>query len=362
MSRPANTAIEVDARMWAMSGIGRYLRSIVGHWPRGFGRLRLPSGITPPDGHASTVDDAPIYGWREQISRCAPETEVVWTPHYNFPALHPGIQVVTVHDLAHLALPEVFGRTAKRAYAWLYFRWLYLWSDCTIFISNFTRNEFRREIGALPRSVVIPNGVDRFWFDRARSRNPGGRPGPRRVLIVGNNKPHKNLARLLHALREDGETGRVEVRVVGQLSGFRTGGAILAGGGWLVPLGQLSDDDLKREYAAADCFVMPSLYEGFGLPVLEAMAAGCPVVLSRIGAFREIVAPAKGRVAEFFCPHDVSDMKAAIWRTLSLSAQERSARMEAALELAGQYSWEKAAAATRSVLEVAVKAARGVVV
>jgi glycosyltransferase involved in cell wall biosynthesis len=178
--------------------------------------------------------------------------------------------VITVHDLALLRHPEAFpawhrrtGGYALRAGARV--------ADAVVAVSQFTRDELGDLLGIpADRVRVVPNGVDPVF-------TPDGPAAPGAyVLAVGTLEPRKNLGAAVEAARLAG----VELRVAGA-QGW--GGVDVPG--WA---GRPSDAELASLYRGARCLVYPSLYEGFGLPVLEAMACGTPVVTSRGGATEEI--------------------------------------------------------------------------
>ena len=184
-------------------------------------------------------------------------------------------------------------------------------------------------------------------------RNPGGGL----LLFVGNLKPHKNLARLVDAVELVRQRHPVELAVAGKIEGVRTGLDArlverLRSTPWIRMLGEPSDEELRQHYQEASALVFPSLYEGFGLPLLEAMAAGCPVIASRAGALVEIAGRERGYggVVDYFDPFDVRDMAAAITRSLEVPERERERVQATGRAIASGYTWEKTASATWSLL------------
>jgi glycosyltransferase involved in cell wall biosynthesis len=150
------------------------------------------------------------------------------------------------------------------------------------------------------------------------------------VLAVGTLEPRKNLARTIEAAARLG----VELRVVGA----RGWGGIEAQGGHVQWLGETSDEELARQYRGALCVAYPSLYEGFGIPVLEALACGAPVVTSAGGATEEVA----GGAAVLVDPRDVT----AIADGITDAIERRDELRLRGLERARAYSWDETARLT----------------
>jgi glycosyltransferase involved in cell wall biosynthesis len=225
--------------------------------------------------------------------------------------------VLTVHDLAVLRHPESFPRW-HRLYGRAGLRQVLRRADALVAVSEFTKREIV-ELAEVPqaRIRVIPNGVDPVFSA------DGSRAGDY-VLAVGTLEPRKNLDRAVEAARLAG----VELRVVGA-SGW--GDVDVAG--WV---GEATDAELASLYRGARCVVYPSLYEGFGLPVLEAMACAAPVVTSRGGATEEVA----GGAAVLVDPFD----PASIARGIAEAGERRDELVERGLARASAFTWESAAA------------------
>ena len=172
------------------------------------------------------------------------------------------------------------------------------------------------------------------------------------VLAVGTFEPRKNLARLVAAydrLPEELQLAHPLVLAGGE--GWRNGALSRAlderqGPGEIKQLGRVSDDQLVALYSAARLFVYPSLAEGFGLPIVEAMACGAPVVTSRGGATAE----AAGEAARFVDPQDIEQIALAMSELLT-DGDARSALREASLARAGELSWRKTATETLALYQ-----------
>jgi alpha-1,3-rhamnosyl/mannosyltransferase len=219
------------------------------------------------------------------------DVDVLHCPTYYAP-LRPRVPtVVTVHDLAVLRRPEWFPRWT-RTYAPRVVPRMIRAATRVIAVSEFTAREVEAVL-RVPRERVrvVPNGVD------AAFTPDGPRADGDYVLAVGTLEPRKNLRRTIEAARRVG----VELRVVGD----RGWGDVRPGVGWL---GRVGDDELARLYRGARCLVYPSLYEGFGIPVAEALACGTPVVTSRDSAMAEV---ARGN-AVLVDPEDIASIAAGI--------------------------------------------------
>ena len=224
--------------------------------------------------------------------------------------------VVTVHDLAVLREPSWFNRWT-RLYSRLAVPRVVAAAARLIAVSSFTKRELVALLGVDEAKVrVVPNAVeDVFTRD-------GPRAGGDYVLAVGTLEPRKNLRRIAAAVEG-------ELRVVGA----RGWGGVdpPANVTWL---GEVSDEELARLYRGARCLVYASLYEGFGLPVAEALACGCPVVTSEGSAMAEVA----GGDAVYVDPYDVASIRAGVER-----AFPPGSRMPA--------GWDEVARATRAVYE-----------
>ncbi|MEA2722437.1 MAG: hypothetical protein QOH59_208 [Gemmatimonadales bacterium] len=301
--------------------------------------------------------DAPIYSAREQVAlpwSIPRGTDLLWSPHYNIPLAWRGRLAVTVHDLAHLAVPEFVSGIHRRAYARFMFRSVARKADAIITVSNFTAGEFDRLVGLTGvRPEVIHSGVDRSWFEIPPSASPHPRPY---LVYVGNVKPHKNLGRLLEAFGQLASRIHCDLLILGKNEGFLGGDTSVRGiadrvGPRVQLLGVLPQEMLRRYVRHAEALVLPSLYEGFGLPPLEAMACGCPAILSRMAALPEVC----GDAAVYFNPLDPMSIADAIIRVLEEPGLRDTMRCRG-LARARQFTWESSAGRTLAVLEKALAA------
>lgn len=255
-------------------------------------------------------------------------------------------RVLTIHDLQYRAVPDGLSypvRAATDAMVRLAARA----ADRIIAVSASGRDEI---VGALKvprgRVDVIPNGVrppgPAGATDGLRSRyGLADRPV---AVCVATNLPHKNLAALIDGLALIPSRSRPIVVFAGHATDDGSLRGRAAAGGVLADvrlLGVCSTEELESLYALADCLVLPSLHEGFGLPVLEALARSVPVACSGIAALREVA----GSAAVYFDPRSPREISAVIAELLSEPALSQRLR-EAGPKRAAAFSWSSAAAAT----------------
>ena len=292
--------------------------------------------------------------------------DVLHSPHHTTPLarLRRGCQrVVTFHDLTFFLLPERYPPTRR-----LYFQTMTRLSarvaDAVIVPSEAVRGDVLRILpasgGPPERVFVIPEAAGTAFHPQDAAaieavRRRYGLEGPF-LLSVGSLEPGKNRERLLQAFARLRAQGLKHTLVVaGQRAWRCEGEAPLARRLGLADsvrfLGHVPQADLPALYSAADLFVFPSLYEGFGLPALEAMACGTPVVASNVSALPEVVGDAALQVP----PLDVEALADAVERLLR-DDRLRSDLRERGLERARQFSWEKAARQTVEVYHRVVEA------
>lgn len=269
-------------------------------------------------------------------------------------------QVVTIHDVAALDHPE---RLNPRFAAWYRFMTPRLAGRVArvITISEYSK---QRLLAHVPlderRVVVIPNGVDERFGPQdhaaiASMRNELGMPQGRYVLCVGTLEPRKNVPRLLQAW------ARIFSRIPDDVCLVLTGKqgqrelfARMAGVGALPPrvhlTGHVADMYLPALYAGALAFVFPSLYEGFGLPPLEAMACGVPVLTGNLTSLPEVV----GEAGLMVDPTSVEAIADGLLRLIQNDLL-RQALIPKGLARAALFSWDEAAQRTWGVLQEALE-------
>jgi glycosyltransferase involved in cell wall biosynthesis len=319
--------LDVSPLRQTRAGTARHLRALLA-WLDVLADVDLVRFAFGGSGRAAAfARDAAWYPFGLPRRARTERVDVLHCPTYRGPVRSAAPVVVTVHDLAVFRHPEAFNRWS-RTYSRAVVPRVLAAARRVIAVSEFTRRELVELLGVPDGKIrVVPNAVgEEFEPDGAAS-------GGDYVLAVGTLEPRKNLARLVEAARRTG----VELRVVGARG---WGGVEVAGNGvrWL---GEVPDDRLAELYRGAVCVAYPSLYEGFGMPVLEAMACGVPVVTSAGGATEEVA----GGAAVLIDPLDPGSIAAGL--------EEASARRDElaglGLERARSFSWADTAAATAAV-------------
>jgi glycosyltransferase involved in cell wall biosynthesis len=321
-------------------GIGRYLRAILREW-REWASDRVEVTLIVPEWHTWTVRgrylrevDAARYRVVSRRFHGTSGLDALWFPfngcswtRFSLPA------VATLHDASNFVVPDyapaaqsIFRAAAER---------------CSTLItdSHFAQRELARELGIAPeRLIPIPLGVD-----RPRAPQPVGlavaalQPF---VLYVGAAESRKGFDVLLAAMSHiHGQRRDLRLAATTQLEGWVHGAAHVA------ELGYVDDDTLAALYRSATMLAFPSRYEGFGLPVLEAMSYGTPVVASNASAIPEV----GGDAICYVEPGDVAGLAAAILRVADDSAYASDLRRRG-LARAAEFSWQRTAEMTLEVL------------
>src|SRR3954468_4328199 len=324
-----NVAIDASPLIQTRAGTARYLRALLRELRRRDDVEVSTVSFGRGDRLSTLVRDALWYPFALGRAR---DAELLHCPTYRGPVRSALPLVVTVHDLAVFRHPEAFNRWT-RTYSPRVVPRVLAAARRVIAVSEFTRRELVELLHVPDEKIrVVPNAVEDD-FTREGPASAG-----EYVLAVGTLEPRKNLARLVEAARRTG----VELRVVGA-AGW--GGVEVEGNGvrWL---GEVSDAELARLYRGARCVAYPSVYEGFGIPVLEAMACGVPVVTSRGTAMEEVADGA----AVLVDPEDPLAIAAGIER----ASAERETLVARGLERAQAFSWQTVAESTVEVYREAI--------
>ena len=317
-----NLRVGIDVSPLELTGAGtaRYLRNLLAALEREPG-LELRRHRFPGSSRAAKIARDTTW-YLGALPVAARSDDVLHVPGHRGPLLSAAPLVVTIHDLAVLRHPEAFNRWTRR-YSRTFLPRLARSATRVIAVSQFTAREAVELLGIDEELVrVIPHGVEAPFEPEGEAAEGDY------VLAVGTLEPRKNLPRVVLAADRAG----VELRVVGAPGWGEVG---------VESAGFVSDDELARLYRGAACLVYPSVYEGFGLPVLEAMACGTPVVTSRNTALAELA----GEAAVLVDPLDVE----AIAGGIEEAARRREELRAAGLDRAHSFTWAAAAHATAEV-------------
>lgn len=353
--------ILVDARLPWGSGIGRYVRNILPPVAARLPVARFTLTVAPGDAARAaeamrecaniTVEASPIrpFSLAEQLRLPlrARGHDLTWFTNYWVPLAWPGRFVATVHDLIHLD-PDFPASRLRRFLAARTFAKVRRDAAHVIFVSDFTARRFAERIGAPRAGTTIHHGID---HDGALMADPGT-PRERFALVVAAAKAHKNLAMLLDAWTR-AALPDWRLVLVTPADDVRSSIDLAATPNLTVRRG-IDDAELTRLYATAGFVIVPSRHEGFGLPLLEAMRAGAPVLSSTAPALVEVA----GRVPLPFVPPDNRDAWIAALRTMAAEcAPATPARAAIAAQGAAharRFTWTRAADATARMLERAL--------
>lgn len=380
--------IVIDARFYGRlgKGLGRYTEKLIAYLERIdrhnrytvlLRRENFDDYVPGSERFTKALADYQWYSWEEQwrlprhLASLRPD--LVHFPHFNVPVLYRGRFVVTIHDLILLHYPTRRGSTlGPLRYAFKYAAYRQVIRSAVrraariLTVSRFTENDIRRHYRVSPpgKIAVTYEAAEAFcgwnhpdeeaaFFARVGLAAASGEAGPRGILepyllYVGNAYPHKNLDRLVRAAAREAARG-LRLVLVGKPDHFyralrRIADAHQAAN--VLFVGEVSDQELAMLYRYARGYVFPSLYEGFGLPPLEASLYGVPVAAARTPALTEIL----GGAALYFDPADEDSLQGAlatIWEEAPL--RERLGAL--GREHAARYSWERMARETLQVYE-----------
>lgn len=371
--------VDYSAAVWQGAGIGRYTRALIGEllrldrenrytllFPAGFPGRPAPflSHLRHLNHPHLQLRPLPLSDrclavlWQRlrlplPVEAFCGRLDLFYSPDFVLPPQLSGRRLLTVHDLAFLVHPECavpsLGWYLRRAVPRSIAR-----ADLLLADSENTRRDLICLMGVSPGRVeVLYPGVEPAFRPLAQASREAARARyglPERFLLtVGTIEPRKNLPRLLEALSGLPERLRLPLVVVGRP-------------GWLYEetfaaveryglqrevrfLGFVPQEDLPALYNLALALVYPSLYEGFGLPPLEAMACGTPVLTSSVSSLPEVV----GEAAVLVDPADVSSIREGLRRLLE-DGELRTRLREQGLARAREFTWEKAAGRLREII------------
>jgi glycosyltransferase involved in cell wall biosynthesis len=356
--------LDVRPALSRPTGVGVYVGALAEALPRRDGESRytlFTSSLRerwshPPQGSNVEISDHRIpvrvlnFAWNRLYwprieTICGREFDIIHSPHALLVPSARGRRIITIHDLYFYKHPEMTSGEVRRDYAPLVKHHARR-ADGIICPSEHTARDVARLLNVPSERVcVTPYGLDSAYRQRpaedaVRSLLDRLRLPPRFILYVGNDEKRKNIAGLVTAYRAfaAGRQGALPLVLVGQHADYSSGDSERAR---IVSTGYLPTDEVRIVMGAAACLVLVSLEEGFGFTVLEAMAAGVPVVCSRGSSLSEIA----GSAAEFVDPLDTRAIGEALDRVLS--NPERARELQAlGFEQSLRFDWDRTAELT----------------
>lgn len=357
--------IGIDARFWSQTGVGRYIRNIVYQLSlidksneyfiylldEDYDKVNLPPNFKKikTSVYWHTLSEQTIL----LIDYLRRNLDLLFVPNFNVPIFYPKKFVVTVHDLTLLRTRT--GRSTRLPYflylikylAGCFNHFVAVKRSAKIFtVSNYVKEDIVKTFKVNPKKIVLtPNAVDEKFYRRSDSevRAVLKKYGVQKpyFFYVGNACLHKNLSRLVEAFdvfcsfnsgfylvlggRKDFNYQNLEHKIKSLKCNQR-----------IKIIGYVDDEDLPALYSGASLYINPSLYEGFGIQILEAYACGCRVVCSNTTSLPEVA----GDLATYFNPLDVNDIAKKLSEALLKIDDdfERKAKNHVLF-----YSWEKSA-------------------
>lgn len=319
----------IDCRMLGSGGIGSYLAALLPLFVNNYdctllgNESEIQKYLTgenqiSSDNHSHSYNiincDIKTFSFREllffpkAISKKINECDIYYTPYCNIPS---GIKIPvysTIHDVVFLDIPSLSGFTGRLVRKWFY-QYAVNKSKKIFTVSNFSKERIQHHLNTRPEQVIITYNALPHWFYKGVNINIQKNDY---ILFVGNIKKHKGLHTLLEAYRILLEK-KLEAKlvIVGNSDNFRTQDNNIWNeissfpDGSVLFTGRISDSQLEEVYAKSKLLVQPSLYEGFGMPPLEALNLDTDVILSDIPVFKEIY---KDFPVTFFKCQDAQDL------------------------------------------------------
>ncbi|QIA08526.1 glycosyltransferase family 4 protein [Draconibacterium halophilum] len=352
-----------DYRMQSWSGIGTYSRELIKHMNTGPNSITLLTNKNIDfESKVKIIEtDSKIFSITNQLTvrKHLRKFDIYHCPHFVFPILSRFKNTfVTIHDLIPLKFPEFFSKSSRFYMSFFLTMLKQDNSKNIITVSNHTKQDLINDYGLDENRIsVIPNGVSDFYNTNISEdqkifiRNKYSE-GKKYILCVGNVKPHKNIITLLKAFRNFKK--EYNLIIVGNIYSNREEVFYYIRKNNLEKnikfTGFISELDKKLLYVAAHVFVFPSLYEGFGLPALESMACGTPVIVSKTSSLPEVV----GDSGLYFSPKDVDEL---VYRLTELLDDDNLYKQLVGngLQNVKKFSWEHSAEQTIELYKNRIK-------
>ena len=276
-------------------------------------------------------------------------TTLYWATQFNVPLVLKSKLLVTIYDIIHLSQPQLVGGSKYGLYIKLMLAAIKTKQAQVLTISDFTKSEILEHSSILADKINVTYlGVSDDWYEVKQTEKPYDKPY---ILFVGNVKPHKNLHNLLRGFKSIMHQIPHDLVIVGQREKMRTIDKDIIAEAEKISdrvnfTGYVSEKLLEQYYAHATALILPSFYEGFGIPPIEAFACGCPALVSNIASLPEVC-----QDAALYCdPFSESDIADKIF-TIVTDENLRSQLIEKGKLRASEFSCSAVAEKTVQVIK-----------
>ncbi len=343
-----------DARMLGHSGIGNHIEEVLIKLSRKknielilLGDKKKISDYSDIRPYKIVHFNSPIYSLQEQFFYPKIEkSAILHIPHYNAPIKYLDRSIVVVHDLIHLDSEE-FKAFPYRFYARTVLKQISKKAKIIVTVSEYTRNRFLKEFPDTNSEVyVIHNGINFDIFYPAEKKEIQKFKNDYRLpesffLVVGIGKKHKNLDTLIRVLRKLWLKKEIDIPLViagtnGKIPEYAKKEIIPEIKDYIITMSYIDKYELRKLYSSAYCLIMPSRLEGFGFPLLEAMACGIPTISSNATSLPEI----GGDAALYFSPENEDEIKESILKIV-YDHQLRKDLIRKGLKQSRKFRWDK---------------------
>ncbi len=345
----------------APTGVDRYATELLRAWVPRFGDSRAVKALVPSRSEVRSLPGLPLsvqeagnftgHTW-EQLELSGHCGDDILLSLCNTGPVTRGRQLVVLHDAAFMARPGMYNFTFRSWYRWL-FAGLMRRAGIVATVSKFSADELIRHVGRRAAGIEVIGGAGEHVLRTSADRRVLerlGLVGQRYVLAVGSRTPNKNFQGVVRAAALLSDLDCKIVAAGGPTPRAFNNAPVTEEA--LILAGYVSDAELRALYENASCFVFPSFYEGFGLPALEAMHCGCPVIVSDRASLPEVC----GSAALYCDPDDPADIAKQLRRVLE-SPMLRQELREAGLARARSFSWNRASGHLEELL--AIQSTRG---
>ena len=354
--------VAVDARMYNASGIGTYIQNLVKNncYEIALGNKDELKDIKEINNIIEF--DSPIYGIKEQLKFPYKELkkfkpDLLHIPHYNVPIFYRGDMIVTIHDTTHLVLEEFLPNKLAKIYAKIMIKIAIKKAKIILTVSENSKRDIIKYFKVDEKKVkvtylgvkenIVEKSIEQIDYLYKKFSIPKDK---KLLMYVGNIKPHKNLERLLTAFSKLKNNKEYTLLLVGKA--FENYNLLegrekeLGIADKVIHTGIVSEDELVDLYNLVDLFVYPSLYEGFGLPVIEALRCGTKVVCSNTSSLPEV----GGKVVTYFNPMDVDEIAKVI--ETEIEQQDTEEDKKRRIEWARNFEWKKTSEEIKKAFEL----------